>query len=174
MKITSSITPVECVRCNTVLSHSFFSLSLSQSFSFPLLIYQFSLILSPTFTLTPSLSHCYALATRKGYTRRTFIRSRCDNDPRPFNDLPKAYWHGTTVLPYGMSEIIFIHDNILVRFPETLPAIKLLSRPQRLLNPYHNKHTHARAPTPPNTHTRSHTHNMIIILLVFYFFFFLL
>lgn len=49
-------------------------------------------------------------------TRRAFIRSRCDNDPRPFNDLPKAYWHGT-VLPYGVSEIIFKHDNILVRFP---------------------------------------------------------
>lgn len=45
-------------------------------------------------------------------TRRAFIRSRCDNDPRPFNDLPKAYWHGT-VLPYGVSEIIFKHDNIL-------------------------------------------------------------
>lgn len=49
-------------------------------------------------------------------TRRAFIRSRCDNDPRPFNDLPKAYWHGT-VLPYGVSEIIFKHDNILVRVP---------------------------------------------------------
>lgn len=50
-------------------------------------------------------------------TRRAFIRSRCDNDPRPFNDLPKAYWHGT-VLPYGVSEIIFKHDNnILVCFP---------------------------------------------------------
>lgn len=38
MKITSSITPVECVRCNTVLSHSFFSLSRSLSltiFLFP-------------------------------------------------------------------------------------------------------------------------------------------
>lgn len=51
------------------------------------------------------------LVCKERVTRRTFIRSRCDNDPRPFNDLPKAYWHGT-VLPYGVSEIIFKHDNI--------------------------------------------------------------
>jgi len=56
------------------------------------------------------------LSGEERVTRRAFIRSRCDNDPRPFNDLPKAYWHGT-VLPYGVSEIIFKHDNILVRFP---------------------------------------------------------
>jgi len=57
-----------------------------------------------------------SLSGEERVTRRAFIRSRCDNDPRPFNDLPKAYWHGT-VLPYGVSEIIFKHDNILVRFP---------------------------------------------------------
>lgn len=57
-----------------------------------------------------------SLSGEERVTRRAFIRSRCDNDPRPFNDLPKAYWHGT-VLPYGVSEIIFKHGNILVRFP---------------------------------------------------------
>lgn len=79
-------------------------------------------------------------------TRRPFIRSRCDNDPRPFNDLPKAYWHGAyTVLPYGVSEIIFKHDNILVHSPRTR---RTTHQAQRLFNSttYHNK------PTRPHAH----------------------
>jgi len=31
----------------------------------------------------------------KSYPSIGYPRSRYDNDPRPFNDLPKAYWHGT-------------------------------------------------------------------------------
>lgn len=47
--------------------------------------------------------------TARQRTGRSFLRKQlpvdrlsghavaCDNDPRPFNDLPKAYWHGYSV-----------------------------------------------------------------------------